>query len=216
MAGSRSIFGNLGIDSCQDADQPFDEVCRKHSLDPRTVLEVLKAGNLSGSEAPTPVSIELMSLCELCDYLQSSHHGALQTELSRLDLLLSEIESEKGHRHEVRTVRERFDAFRDKLALHMREEGEVLFPLIRQLDDPNVARTGVMDLLRGPVARMKDEHDEVDEELAVLERMAGASLQLFDQFRDGLQHLGHVLHGQIYQENQILFRRVLARVEGRM
>jgi|SRR5690625_1315007 len=202
-----SVFEKLGFDSVGQREEPFDEVCDALQLDPATLVLALAASSQTKSSSPIPV--ELMSLSELCDHLQKDHHGVLQTELSRLDLLLAEAEKD-GNSKKPSRIRERFDQFRAELSAHLREEAEVLFPLIRQLDEPRIARTGVMDLLQFPLLKMKEEHAQVDEELSLLEKMAAEAGVRFRHFHESLQQLEERLHGQIYQENQILFRRVFA------
>lgn len=212
-------LANVGVDPVREGDERLDEVCRARQLEPETVVRFL-AGFAPSASLGAATSIELMTLAELCDHLQATNHGLLQTELSRVDSRFRQTAIETGgDRPRLAAMRQRFELFREKLLAHLREEAEVIFPLIRQLDHAGIAETGVMDLLRSPLMRMKREHDEVDEELAALEAMTGDEREekgrsSLSVFREEFQRLEKILHGQIYQENQVLFRRVLALISA--
>ncbi|MEX2380913.1 MAG: hemerythrin domain-containing protein [Opitutales bacterium] len=112
-------------------------------------------------------------------------------------------------------IQERLTQFREGMTKHLREETEVFFPLIRQLGNSRAARTGAFDLLKSLLAEMRHEHSEMDEALAELEMLIDGYGQTFahpnhQALRDRLNDLQETLQVQIYQENQILFRRVLA------
>lgn len=219
---ARPLLTRLGIDcGTAAAERSFEQVCRKQALDSDTLMRVLSVIGKEAAESEyPPVPVELMRLSELCDYLQGTAHAALQTELHRLGRLLSDVPRVEppGESTPLARIRLHFDRFRRHLTEHLREEAEVLFPLIRQLDDSRMAETGVMDLLRMPLARMKHEHGEVDEELAALTALVADYAEMapahIERALKGLEKLEALLHDRIYQENQVLFRRALALLSG--
>src|SRR5690606_25822809 len=216
VPAGRSIFEKLGMTIAADQDKSLSEVCQLQGLDAEILARILEAFAPPVPAAPT-AAVELMTLSELCDHCQANHHLSLQMELARFDLVFRTTPAQPAPDEMwFAVIRDRFCQFRDKLVAHLREEREVLFPLIRQLDTDRAVVSGIMDLLKVPLAEMKSQHNEVDEELAALEALTAdddsvgspfASLRIL---REGLERLDEMLHGQIYQENQILFRRVSA------
>lgn len=217
----RYLLEKLGFHVVSDAEKSLAEACQVKQLDSKTVARVLTALVRSPARDSAPVAVELMNLSELCDYLESVHHSLLKTELNRLDLAFRTVIKEAGGEGErFSLILERFHVFQQNLLQHLKEEAEVLFPLIRQLDNERIARTGIMDILKTPLEQMKREHSEADEELAELQALAfdddwpsslAPSLRILS---NAFQKFETILHGEIYQENQVLFRRVSALVSG--
>lgn len=217
---TEAILAGLGFDLVADREKALDEVCRAKGLDPRTVVAMLGVFEATAPAARVATA-ELMSFAELCDHIVNVQHVLVRHELARLDRICREMDlSPEIGTPRLRTVQKQFAAFRAQLADHLREEAEVLFPLIRQLDSDRWAETGVLDLLKASMAGMEREHDEVDEGLAELETLiesnasSSSGAGFLQEFHDVILRLERLLHGQIYQENQILFRRARALLES--
>lgn len=210
---SRPVLAKLGFETESGAEVGFGEACRGRRLDPETLGRVLLA--LDDPEAESPGAVELMSLAEICDRFEEHHHGRIREALKTLDRTLRDLVPGPGaDARKMAGIRMRAERFGCKLADHLREERELLFPLIRRLDRAPAAGEEI-GRLKEPLERMKEDHNEADEELAALvalaegEASAGAPDGL-RPLREALRGLEESLHGQIYQENQILFRRALA------
>lgn len=219
--GYRRLFENLGIDANRVGTHSLGDICHSVQLHPETMTRLLAAFPTPALSAPAPtIGLELMTLAELCHYLETVHHAQLKVELVRLDLAFRAVRREAGEKADrLDAVQARLDAFSWKLLQHLRQEVDVIFPLIRQLNEkepPEKAR--IMTQLEAPLAQMKREHREVDEEFELLQGLAldARSSPPFADDRpqqvlaDSFQRFEVALHGEIYQENQILFRRVSA------
>ncbi len=141
-------------------------------------------------------SPEVMRLTNLCDRLECGHF-----RLSGLFVDL--IAGCSGD------LKERITIVGRQVLEHLRQEEEVLFPLIRELDETgSVSEEGRAELGRQMKA-MRDEHGLLEEVLDDLESLEIEREGVFDErMKDGLSKLTDVLHRQIHEENQILYRRV--------
>lgn len=212
----RRVFDNLGINFRHDESQSLTEVCQQHNLDSPTVARLLTA--LEGITPTRPVvTLELMTLNELCDYLEHTQQISLQGEFTHLDRLTRAAVKERGAENpQFLKIREIFVAFRGKFAAHLREEAEELFPLIRQLTTCEKRELPARSSLKLCLARMENEHNQADETLAELCAVAGAgsprrsAAVVMRTVSDAIVRLKHAAHEQIYKENQVLFPRALA------
>jgi regulator of cell morphogenesis and NO signaling len=210
------LFDNLGINSRCDESQSLAEVCQQHALDLTTVARLLRA--LPGTNPPHQVvTLELMTLSELCDHLEHAQRVTIHDELTCLDRLTHAAVEELGEEHpQLLGIRATFVAFREKFAAHLREETEELFPLIRQLTTEGKGELTARSTLKSCLTRMESEHNQADEALAELRALAGdESVRRpvpvhMRTVSDAIVRLKHAVHEQIYKENQVLFPRALA------
>lgn len=212
----RRIFQHLGIHPRRDRNRPLAAVCQAQGLEAQTVVRMLAAFAAARPGVPT-VTLELMTLTELCDHLEREHRVYLRDELTRLDTLTRAAAERHGANNpRVRKIREVFVAFREKLTAHLRAEAEVLFPLIRQLESRAEERAGAHFSLKTPTAQMESQHNEADEALAELHTLASDGPRLpslpapLRTLGDAIVRLERSIHEQIYKENQVLFPRALA------
>jgi regulator of cell morphogenesis and NO signaling len=210
----RRLFDNLGIDTRRDHNKSLAEVCQKHDLDLQTVARMLTA--LQGTPPQRQVvTLELMTLAELCDHLGHTQQDDLRDELARLDRLTRTAAQQEGAKTpQFLRIRETFVAFHEQFAAHLREEAEEVFPVIRRLTAGE--DRGLRSSLRFSLARMKGEHNQADEALAELRALAGdGSSQrsvpvAMRTVSKAIVRLEHAVHEQIYKENQVFFPRALA------
>ncbi|MGA9450564.1 MAG: hemerythrin domain-containing protein, partial [Verrucomicrobiia bacterium] len=210
------VLEDLGLVGKSDPNQSLKEACRTHGLEPHTVARMLTAFEKVNRRVQA-VAVELMTLTDLCDYLDNVQHVYLRRELTELDRLIrSTVERDGADNSRLLKLQKTFVAFREKLASHLREEAEALFPLIRRLAGGASRRIRLRHSIKIPAIRMEIQHFEVDEGLAELRALAGdcagsASMsprtrtlgRVIARFEQRFQEL-------IYEENRILFPRALA------
>ena len=157
-----------------------------------------------------------MSLTELADHIEQTHHAYLRAELPRIDAMTEKVATVHGARDaRLRQVRETFLELARELSSHMMKEEQILFPLIRQLDTSATAPSFHCGSLANPIRQMESEHTDAE---SALERLH----QLTDDFRppdcacgtrramlDALASLNRDLRDHIHKENDILFPRSL-------
>jgi regulator of cell morphogenesis and NO signaling len=202
------VFEALGIDYCCGGDHSLAAACRKHDLDPHTVIEMLDAevapshDATDWSEAP---------LDALIDHIVDTHHASLREELPRLDALLSRVVGAHGDAVDwLPPTQEVFTALRDALYAHMESEEDRVFPAIRRLAADSSAA------LDDDIEQMMEEHDEAGaalEQLRALTRDYTPPSGACPKFRaalEGLEALETDMHRHVHKENHILFPRARA------
>ena len=200
----------LGLNSPELARQRWDVACWAKFLEPTTVVRILQAAERLNVSSPSS-SVELMSFPELCDHLVERHRVELHDELDQLSDLFAEAEREADA---PRGLRRQFTEFRDQLIAHLKVEEEELYPLIRKMGSLQRMQQEDVERLRHWLATMKHEHDEVDEALSEMASLLETrewpqrASEWVGGLREAHTRLEKLLHGQIYEENQVLFRRV--------
>ncbi|HEY7119029.1 MAG TPA: iron-sulfur cluster repair di-iron protein [Tepidisphaeraceae bacterium] len=209
------LFERLGIDYCCGGKKTLAQACAAKNLDPATIAAVLDADDASASPADTPIDANALSLSDLANHIEATHHAYLKTDLPRLSALTQKVANAHGQR-DARLVRLRdiFEAFRQELESHMFKEERILFPLIRRLDTaterPPASHCGSV---RSPIAVMEHEHDDAGRALAEMRELTddfiapATACNTYRALLDALAHLERDMHQHVHKENNVLFPR---------
>ncbi len=158
------------------------------------------------------VDVARMSLSELADHIEQTHHAYLKSELPRLQPMIEKIaarHSDKNSRLDQLT--QVYSEFRSEMETHMGKEEQILFPWIRQIDQLPAGGEQHCGGIDNPIRVMEAEHQH-----------AGDAVQLMRQLTDGfttppeacntyratmhaLAELEADLHQHVHKENNILF-----------
>ena len=143
-----------------------------------------------------------MTLTELTEHLESTHHVYLKKTLPRLVALMDKVHQAHSPRHpELTRLQTVVENLRADLEPHLLKEEQILFPLIRQLE-----------AAQGPIRVMCSEHDGAGELLKEMRTLTNVYVvpkdgcQSFQLLYEGLKELEEDTHLHIYKENNILFR----------
>lgn len=143
-----------------------------------------------------------MTLTELTEHLESTHHVYLKKTLPRLVALMDKVHQAHSPRHpELTRLQTVVENLRADLEPHLLKEEQILFPLIRQLE-----------AAQGPIRVMRSEHDGAGELLKEMRTLTNVYVvpkdgcQSFQLLYEGLKELEEDTHLHIYKENNILFR----------
>jgi regulator of cell morphogenesis and NO signaling len=210
------LFENLGIDYCCGGKKPLAEVCRSKGLDPATVVSMLSA--LDAAPGPAGANADAMSLSNLCDHIQEVHHSYIYQELPRLDFMTRKVAAVHGdHEPRLTEVRQVFDTFQRELSSHAKDEDENVFPAIRQLDSAQDS-TAASERLEGMLSRLEAEHESAGAALARMRELTDGftppewACNTFRALYNGLAELEKHTHQHVHKENNVLFPKVLARL----
>ena len=208
------IFEKLGIDYCCGGKKPLNEVCRGKGLDAATVIAMLAA--LEGAPESSSANPDTMSLSELCDHIERAHHNYLREELPRLDFMSRKVAAVHGaDEARLLEVRAIFEAFSVKMTSHTKEEEEIVFPKIRQLENAGQDKAEVASGLKDILSRLESEHDGAG---AALERFReltdnytppADACNTYRALLDGLASIERDMHQHVHKENNILFPRAI-------
>ena len=213
MPGQERLWDELGVDICRHQDESLASVCRHHGLDASTVTRLLNALRTT-SPGNRTVAVELLTLQELCDYIESTQRSYLKADLAEVDRLTLNAAHENSS---ALKVRESFVAFCDQLAAHLHGETTGLFPAIRRLARGGSGANSVGGVkLKPRFARLEREHsqaeDAVDELISLASEgtLEGLTVGVVRTLSAALLRLRHSLAQQVYVENQVLFPRAAA------
>ena len=130
---SARIFEKLHIDYCCGGKKSLADVCDSKKLDAHTVIAMLST--LDTAPAAFQRDPDAMTLSELCDHIQETHHAYLQEELPRLEFLTRKVAAVHGaHEPRLLVLRQVFEGFNTEMTSHTEEENQTVFPAIRKLE----------------------------------------------------------------------------------
>jgi regulator of cell morphogenesis and NO signaling len=207
------VFQRLGIDFCCGGKKPLADACRDKGLSVAEVAEALSAED-AGDRADDLV-VSGLTLCELCDHIERTHHAYLRAELPRVYAMVRKVAAVHGEKHpwtvELAGV---FASFAEELDTHMFKEDRVLFPWIRGLErGGEVTKGHCGGSINNPIRMMEHEHDDAGR---ALERMRELShgftpppgaCNTFVAMLDGLARIEADMHRHVHKENNVLFPR---------
>ncbi len=201
-----------GLDYCCGGSATLEDACATNRLDADAVLADL-AADAADETAPEWAT---MSVAELVDHLESTHHTYLWAEMPRLTQLAEKVLSVHGERHpELTEIATCFSTIRADLEPHLTKEERVLFPMVRELSAAHAAPAFHCGSLQNPIAVMLSEHDTVGELLAELRGLTSGyqppadACASYDALFAGLAELEADTHLHIHKENNVLFPAVV-------
>lgn len=212
------VLERFGVPATRDRAGTLAEFCDLHGLELHTVARMLEAMRAASPPCPV-VCLELMTLDQVCDHLESAHRD-LQEELQRADQLIKTLVKQTAAEHpKLLTIQKCFVAFHRRLKAHLRAESGHLFPVLRKWQAAtNGGRCGV-NRLRLPLARLEREHDQADESLAALrgaiedESSCSSTHAGMRAIAEAVGRLDRSVHEQIYKENRLLFPNLRLRLK---
>lgn len=207
--GAVRIFEAKGLDYCCNGEVALAAACDSIGIDAAQVAAEIDALEVTG-----PAPWASLSVGELVDQIESTHHAYLHAEFDRLDMLAEKVAVVHGERHpELAAIRDTWKALRADLEPHLAKEERVLFPLIRALDSPAAERPS--QSLRAPIAMMMQEHEQAGALLEELRRLTNGyqapadGCGSYHALFAGLAELEADTHLHIHKENHALFPAVL-------
>ena len=239
--GLSGLLEMMGIDFCCGGQRTLAEACKDKRLDPPTVVKTLSAqvqGLARPASEPAAIKVTGMSLTQLVDHIEATHHQTMRHELPHIGSLLQKVISAHGDRHpELRTLAAEVGAFTLEIDTHLAKEEQILFPAIRRLesamhvDRAETARTagigcmvnvssampaGPCGALANPIRVMEMEHESAGQALARFRELTNDfqapsdACPTWHALLEALLALQKDLHQHIHKENNVLFPKVLS------
>jgi len=208
------VFEKHGIDFCCGGKVPLADACRERGIDPAAILREI------GEAKSTPVArgenFAAWGLPFLSDYIVNTHHGYLRENTEQIAIYARKIAEVHGARHpEAVEIAAIFDKVAADMTVHLREEEEVLFPIIKRIDAARKEGTapGTEDLetLKASLGKLNHEHDEIGDAVHEIRRLAngytvpGDVCTTFALTYRMLKEFEDDLHKHVHLENNILF-----------
>ncbi|BBA69392.1 iron-sulfur cluster repair di-iron protein [Geobacter sulfurreducens] len=211
---SAGVFEKYGIDFCCGGNVPFSAACRQKGVDPTLILleiEAAKTEPVARSE-----NFAAWELPFLADYIVTVHHGYIKENIGQIVSHAHKIAEVHGPRHpELAEIAAMFDKVAADLAAHLREEEEIFFPALKRADLARKAGKKLehqhVDAMRGRLARLRREHEEVGDMVHAIRRLAkdfavpGDACNTYAITYKKLKEFEDDLHKHVHLENNILF-----------
>jgi len=212
------VFESFAIDYCCGGEQSLEDACQRARVPVAEVREALERP--FEADADAGVDWTATSLEELTDHIVTRHHTFVRQETARLPELLGKVKGKHGSNHlELNRLEQLFRALASELKLHMMKEEQVLFPMIRQLEEASReedADTADFAGITFPMERMISEHEDAGGILREIRSLTCAfqppadACPSFRALYQGLEEFERDLHQHIHLENNILFPRAIA------
>lgn len=211
------IFEHLGLDYCCGGKQTLAAACQRKGLDPSTVALTLEAAAAAISAAPVEVDAAALTLTQLADHIEQTHHTYLKAELPRLVEMAGRVAQKHGWRDaRLPEVYQGVVTLTEEMLSHMQKEEGILFPLVRQID------AGATDgfhcgSIANPIRVMEAEHESAGRVTARLRELTDGFTPTTEACNThrallaGLAEFEADLHRHVHKENNILFPGALAR-----
>lgn len=153
---STSVFQKFEFDCSACADYPFEEACRRNSVDPQVVKKELIKLRLSLEHTHE-------SFGQLLEYV-SRQHDTLKNAIPPVRQALTlALEQRTSHQYELLTVKAKFDTLIESLEIHLYKEERILFPEFIGLWKENRLPTGhpLPFSMMYPIETLECEHESV-------------------------------------------------------
>ena len=206
------VFDRLRIDYCCGGKRTLEEACAKRGLDLKAVLAELEAFDAEANTQPDAVRPANLTMTELADDIERTHHAYLREELPRLGDLVKKVSAVHGQAHPwLAGLTSVYADLVAELEPHMLKEEQILFPLIRELDQAATAPSFHCGSVGNPIRMMEMEHQNAGAALDRIREMTTdyeipeGACNSFRAMLSGLEHLEADLHLHIHKENEILF-----------
>ncbi len=210
------LFEQLDIDYCCGGHQTLETACARQHFDLDTTIALLESATAALAATPVDADASAMSLTQLANHIESTHHAYLKTELPRLIEMAERVAIKHSHRdRRLPEVSSTVSALAGEMLDHMQKEETVLFPLIRQLEAGTLP-PAVRSHLTAPIARMESEHESAGGLTALLRSLTddftpdAEACNTHRALLAGLAEFRTDLHRHVHKENNVLFPRALA------
>ena len=209
------LFDKLGFDYCCGGKQTLAAACARRGLDLATTLALFESADAALAAGPAEVDAAAMSLTQLADHIESTHHAYLKEELPRLVEMADRVATKHGWRDA--RLAELAGVVRDlagEMLSHMQKEEVVLFPLVRQIEAGVCVELCGGDLT-GPIRQMEAEHEAAGGLTAQLRLLTDGftpdaeACNTHRALLAGLAGFEADLHRHVHKENNVLFPRAL-------
>lgn len=212
-----AIFKKAGIDFCCGGKKSLKDACAEKNIVADNILSELHV--LEFAPGDRSHNFTEWSLSFLAEYIVNTHHKYVLKSLPDLLLYTAKIADVHGDRHsELIEVADLFAKINVELLQHLKKEEEVLFPVVRMVQETSSAFE--KSVIISEIERMTGEHefaggamDRINELTHGYDIPADAcntysvTMKLLGEFEDDL-------HIHVHLENNILYPAALKMAEG--
>ncbi len=205
-------FERLGIDYCCGGTRTLGDAAAAIGLEPTAMVDQLTAHEAERSDTRDSVDCKAMSMTELADHIEQTHHLFARQSLERLEQLVAKCVAAHG-KEDPRLIelRRTMASLTEDMHDHFVREERVLFPWLRRLERKSEIQGGPPWSVRRPIDCMVHDHDDVGDAFTRIHELTddlhapeGACSTWKECYRV-LADFERDTHLHIHKENNILF-----------
>jgi regulator of cell morphogenesis and NO signaling len=206
------VFKKFRIDFCCGGNIPLSQAIEANGINEEVLLEELRVVFEKHSSTETDLEVWTKSdSTTIIDHVVNHYHRTSEEELAQLSPYVTKVSRVHGDNHpELLKVYELFYEFKKELTEHMAKEEEIVFPLIKQLEDGTVEnREEAINM----IVELEKEHDHAGEILRQIRAVTSdyeLPLDACGTYRlvyKRLEELEGLTFMHVHLENNILFPR---------
>lgn len=208
------VFEKNGIDFCCGGKISLADICHEKKIDPATLLEEIREAK--NTPADRSHNYSDWALPFLADYIVNTHHAYLNKNIVQIEAYTNKIAEVHGEHHpEVIKIAAIFARIATDMAVHLREEEDVLFPAIKRIDDArkagNTPEAADMETIVTALTKLDQEHQVIGDAVHSIRHLANGYAipedvcNTFAVTYHKLQEFEDDLHKHVHLENNILF-----------
>lgn len=206
------FFNEKKIDYCCGGDQPLTEALAEKGLDPIAFykeMEMFEDQNQEMTSKALTTDIINLSVPDLLDHLQETHHVSERKLLFEIDQHLNKILRVhfEAHGEELIELHNLFADLKKDLEVHFVREDEIHFPAIR-----NAWRKGaITPELIAELKELEEDHDAAGELIHKIQALTSdftapqGTCMTYERTYALLKELIESVFIHIYKENSVLF-----------
>lgn len=214
MPKAADVFKKRRIDYCCGGGIPLAQAASERSVDIQELTDELTRIYEAGASGKEDVEVWTDSESDvIINHIQQRYHQPLLEELKNLSPYVTKVARVHGGRHpELLRVFELFYEFKKEMIEHTAKEDEQVFPLLLQLENPNVPnREEMIEQIR----ELEKEHDHTGAILKDIREVTNdfeLPIDACNTYRlvyKRLEELESETFNHVHLENNILFPRYL-------
>lgn len=215
-----AVFKKYGLDFCCGGKKTVKEACADKGIDAVAVEHELQQADKNVT-ALRPLPYDDWSITLLADFIVQTHHSYIKKTFPDIRIYAAKVAKVHGHRHpELIAIYEQVEKMNPDLWDHLLKEESVLFPYIKQLEEPGendlFKKSALAGHIQYPINTMEAEHEEIATCLSIIRRLSN-NYQLPDDACASYSLLFKMLHEfeddmqmHVHLENNILFPKAIA------
>lgn len=214
--GRARVLEKYGIDYCCGGGATLEEACRRAGCDADEVLASIQKDDSQPRAGEDTRDWSSASLAVLCDHIESTHHDYMREAFPRLEGLLDKVIQAHGENHpQLKETGQVFQALREEISSHLQKEEQVLFPLIKRMEEAGGPVEAHCGSVGNPIGVMEQEHDNAGDALRRIRDLNNDyqppedACMTYQALLDGLSEMEQDLLIHIHKENNILHPRAL-------
>ena len=202
----------LGLDYCCRGGQTLADAATERELNPQELCGHLaqhQCGQRTGTEAD---DFAVMSMTELADHIEQTHHAYARGTLERLQQLTAKcVAAHADDEPRLVELERTVAALAEDMHDHFVREERVLFPWLRRLERRSEITSGPPWSVRRPIDCMVHDHDDVGEAFARIHALTDDltpppdACSTWSECYRLLLEFELDTHRHIHKENNILF-----------